>query len=254
MAAYIFVAVLCTIGGLIYIGRYPGRYYVYFPVLIAVLIATIAILSSIAKKKFKEEVLSHLDNCRTGIFLEELTKVMGKKRGKRESSFYASLCATGYDVLGDYDSLYASCRNIKLRVHMPVYHRRMFSYYISRNEVDHAKDALAALTALAAEEKNPAEKKVITGFEEECKRALQVHTGEYNEPINYYSEMLKSMESKPLVTRVSYAYALGSALVMNGDLEEAKEPLLFAASRGGDTKYRRQAEELLKKIKPSGDK
>ena len=173
---------------------------------------------------------------------------MGTRRDRQMRSFYYSLCATGYDVLGDYDALFASCQNVKLKSHMPVYHRRMFSYYLSRNELEYAKDALNALSALAAAEKIPAEKTVIVQFEEECKRALQVTMGEYEEPMKFYREMLESSENKTLVTRVSYAAALGNALVLKGEKEAAKEPLVFASSRGGDTKYKKQADRLLKEI------
>lgn len=236
------------IGGGIFLNKHPDGFVVYLITILVILCITINILHNLSKKKFKEEVLTHLDNCRAGIFIEELTKLLGTRRDRQMKSFYYSLCATGYDVLGDYDALFASCQNIKLRSHMPVYHRRMFTYYLSRNELDYAKDALNALSALAAAEKIPAEKKVILGFVEECKRALQVREGEYEEPVKYYREMLNSTESKPLVSRVSYACALGEALVNKGDKEAAREPLQFASSRGGDTKYQKQADKILKEI------
>ena len=236
------------IGGVIFLKKHPDGYVAYLITILVILSVTINILHNISKKKFKEEVLTHLDNCRAGMFIEELTNLLGTKRGRQMKSFYASLCATGYDVLGDYDSLYASCQNIKLKSHMPVYHRRMCSYYLSRNETEYAKDALNALSALAAAEKIPAEKKVIEQFEEECKRALQVQMGEYEEPKRFYREMLNSTEEKPLITRVSYAVSYGDVLVRTGDKDKAKEPLMFASSRGGDTKYKKQADRLLKEI------
>ncbi len=249
LATYLFVGVLCIIGGTAFLRRHSDRLVVYYLMLIVILCITIGILTTIAKKKFKSEILSHLDNCRVGIFLEELTKLMGKRRDKRMRSFYSSLCAVGYEALGDYDSLFASCQNIKLKAHMPVYHRRMCSYYIERNEIDYAKDAITALSALAAAEKNQAEKKLILQMEEECRRALQVHMGEYGEPLKYYKEMLKSTEGKPLISRVSYAYSYGSILFMTGDKKAAEEPLLFASSRGGDTKYKKRADKLLAEIR-----
>ena len=146
------------IGGYAFLTRFPNHYIVYFVSLITILGVTITILHKISRKKFEDEVMTHLHNCRVGIFIDEVTKLMGKRRGRQVSSFYASLCATGYDILGDYDALYASCQNIKLKSHMPVYHRRMFTYYLSRNELDYAKDALDALSKLVAAEKIPAEK------------------------------------------------------------------------------------------------
>ena len=85
-------------------------------------------------------------------------------------------------------------------------------------------------------------------FEEECKRALQVHDGEYEEPMKYLSEKIKSTGPEPLVTRVNWSYAYGELLYLTGDKEAAKEPLMFASSRGGDTKYKKQADKLLAEI------
>ena len=72
--------------------------------------------------------------------------------------------------------------------------------------------------------------------------------GEYEEPKRFYREMLNSTEEKPLITRVSYAVSYGDVLVRTGDKDKAKEPLMFASSRGGDTKYKKQADRLLKEI------
>lgn len=245
---YFFIGALCMIGGYAFLTRFPNLYIVYFVSLLTILGITITILHKISRKKFEDEVMTHLHNCRVGIFIEEVTKLMGKRRGRQVSSFYASLCATGYDILGDYDALYASCQNIKLKSHMPVYHRRMFTYYLSRNELDYAKNALDALSKLAAAQKIPSEKKVIILFEEECKRALQVRNGEYEEPLKYSREIIKSADPMPLVSRVSWSYVYGELLYLTGETEAAKEPLLFASSRGGDTKYKKAADNLLEKI------
>lgn len=236
------------IGGYAFLTRFPNLFIVYLISLLLILTVTIGILHRISKKKFEEEVMTHFNNCRVGIFIEEVTNLMGKRRDRQISSFYASLCATGYDVLGDYDALYASCQNIKLKSHMPVYHRRMFTYYLSRNELDYAKDALDALSKLAESEKIPAEKKLIIQFEEECKRALRIRNGEYEEPLKYFGEMIKSTDPMPLVSRVSWSYVYGELLYLTGEAEAAKEPLLFASSRGGDTRYKKQADKLLEKI------
>lgn len=248
MATYFFIGVLCLIGGVVFLNKHPDGITVYIISILIILGITISILHNISKKKFEEEVLTHLHNCRVGMFIEELTNLMGRKRSRQISSFYASLCATAYDVMGDYDALFASCQNIKLKPHMSVYHRRMFSYYMSRNELDYAKDALDALTKLAEAEKNPAEKKVIVMFEEECKRALQIHDGEYEEPMKYLSEKIKSTGPEPLVTRVNWSYVYGELLYLTDNKEAAKEPLMFASSRGGDTKYKKQADKLLAEI------
>ncbi|MBR1905673.1 MAG: hypothetical protein IJ819_04370 [Clostridiales bacterium] len=212
------------------------------------MLITIFILRKIANKKFQSEVVSHLHNCNVGLYIASLTKLLGTRRDKLDQSMYACLSSVGYEVLGDYDSLYASCQNIKLKMHMPIYHRRMFSYYFINKDLEHARNEADILTALAAKERNLKEKKVIEDMEAECRRTLRVNDGDYDEALDYFSEMLKSTDPHPLITRVSCSYAYGKLLYLTGNSEAAKEPLLFASSRGGDTKYKKNADELLEKI------
>ena len=176
LAAYYSVGAVCIILGYFYLLRHPKGYTSYFITLIAVMSFTLVFLSKAAKRRFQKEVSSHLENCRAGLYLEELTKVMGRKRSNHHRSLYACLSSVGYDVLGDYDSLYASCQNITMRSHMPLYHRRMFTYYLSRNELDYAKDAVTALSALADKEKNRAEKKIIQDYVQDS--TLRFATGD----------------------------------------------------------------------------
>ena len=248
LAVYYSVGAVCIILGYFYLVRHPNGFAEYFITFFAVLILTLVNILKAAKRRFQKEVSSHLENCRAGIYLEELTKVMGRKRSKHHRSLYACLSSVGYDALGDYDSLYASCQNIKLKIHMPIYHRRMFSYYFNNKELEYAINEADTLAALAAKEKNLKEKKIIDDMEAECRRTLRVNDGDYDEAMKYFSEILKSTDPHPLLTRVSCSYAYGKLLYLTGKTEEAKEPLLFASSRGGDTKYKKNAVELLEKI------
>lgn len=247
-AVYFAVAVLCIVIGAVSVSRNPGKEILLFAALMAVLVITIFILRKIANKKFQTEVVSHLHNCNVGLYIESLTKLLGTRRDKFEQSMYACLSSVGYEVLGDYDSLYASCKNIKQKMHMPIYHRRMFSYYFNNKELEYAINEADTLAALAAKEKNLKEKKVIEDMEAECRRTLRVNDGDYDEAMKYFSEILQSTDPHPLITRVSCSYAYGKLLYLTGNSEAAKEPLLFASSRGGDTKYKKNADELLEKI------
>lgn len=247
-AVYFAVAVLCIVIGAVSVSRNPGKEVPLFAALIAVLLITIFILRKIANKKFQSEVVSHLHNCNVSLYIASLTKLLGTRRDKLNQSMYACLSSVGYEVLGDYDSLYASCKNIKQKMHMPIYHRRMFSYYFNNKELEYAINEADTLAALAAKEKNLKEKKVIEDMEAECRRTLRVNDGDYDEAMKYFSEMLKSTDPHPLITRVSCSYAYGKLLYLTGNSEAAKEPLLFASSRGGDTKYKKNADELLEKI------
>lgn len=247
-AVYYAVGAVCIIIGYFYMTVFHGSFAIDLTVLIAVMFLTYFILLKLAKIKFNKEVTTHLHNCRVGIYLEELTKVMGRMRDKDHRSLYACFSAVAYNVLGDYDAVYASCQSIKRESHMPIYHVQMFTYYLSRNELDYAQDAINALSALAEKEKNSADKKIIQDFMGECRRALQVHSGEYDGPLKYYREMLKSTEPHPLLSRVSWSYVYGQILVKTGEKQAAEEPLLFASSRGGDTKFKKGADKLLKEI------
>ena len=124
----------------------------------------------------------------------------------------------------------------------------MFSYYFNNKELEYAINEADTLAALAAKEKNLKEKKIIDEMEAECRRTLRVNDGDYDEAMKYFSEILQSTDPHPLLTRVSCSYAYGKLLYLTGKTEEAKEPLLFASSRGGDTKYKKNAVELLEKI------
>lgn len=50
------------------------------------------------------------------------------------------------------------------------------------------------------------------------------------------------------ITEVSYSYALGKLLFLKGEPERARKYLQVAIDLGGDTKYKKFAEELLQKI------
>ena len=245
LAVYFSVGVLCLIGGGIFLNHFPDASVVYFVLLIAILFVTIKILTRIAKRRFQRDALSLLDNCNVRAYLEALTRLIGKKRGKRFVSMYSSLSALGYDVLGDYDSLYSSCMNIKDKTYMPFYHRRMFTYYIKKNELDKARGEREALQTIASATKNKAVLKMIEGFVTECDYSLKFHTGDLEGVEEYYTEMLNKEGNLPLITRVSYACVLSEVLIAKNRKEEAKDHLIFVSSRGGDTKYKKLADKLL---------
>lgn len=245
MAIYFGVAALCMVGGYVYLTHYPNGLLEYLIVMILILGATITILHRAALNRFAREVTSLFNNCFVNAYIQALTDSIGKKHSKSFRSSYACLTAQAYEALGDYDSLYASCQNITLRSHMPIFHRRMFSYYLNRKEMEFAKDQITALNALSASAKNRAGKILIDNFIKECENAYQVRLGNYDDAEKNYTEMLNKEGDIPLITRVSYAFALGQVLVLKGKKDEAKTHLLFVSSRGGDTIYKKDADKLL---------
>lgn len=245
LAIYFVVSGLCMIFGGVFLYFYPNAFVLFLVILIAILTATITLLHRSAKKRFQSEVMSLLDNCFANAFLEKLTMRLGKKRGKRFESMYASLAALGYDVLGDYESLYASCMNIKDKSYMPFYHRRMFTYYVNMNDLEKAKAERDALESLAASARNKAVLTMIEGFLDESKYSLKFRLGDLEGVEEYYTEMLNKDGNIPLISRVSYAYVLSVVLIAKNRKEEAKDHLIFVSSRGGDTKYKKGADKLL---------
>ena len=244
-AIYLAVGGLCMIFGGVFLHFYPNACVLYLVLLITILSGTIAILTRIAKNRFQRDVMSLLENCYARAYIDELTKLLGKKRGKRFESMYASLSALGYDVLGDYDSLYASCMNIKVKSYMFFYHRRMFTYYLHSKELAEAIAEQDALKTLAASTKNKAVLAQINNFIDECEYALKFNRGDLEGVEEYYTKMLNQEGDIPLISRVSYACALGKVLIAKGRKEEAKTHFEFVSSRGGDSKFKKSADELL---------
>ncbi len=60
--------------------------------------------------------------------------------------------------------------------------------------------------------------------------------------------MLEKLGDSAKLGKVSYSYALGKLLVLKGDPVRAEEYLKFASENGGDTKYKKYADERLSQI------
>lgn len=81
-----------------------------------------------------------------------------------------------------------------------------------------------------------------------CETALHVKQGKYEGAEEFYTKMLSSQTYKTPVSRVSFSYALGSVLVKKGEGGRAEEYLKYASEHGGDTKYRKLADDLLARL------
>ena len=69
--------------------------------------------------------------------------------------------------------------------------------------------------------------------------------GNYDGAEEHYKKMLATIKPLYPLTEVSYSYALGKLLILKGEPEKAKEYLNVAYEKGGDTKFRKFAEEKL---------
>ena len=72
--------------------------------------------------------------------------------------------------------------------------------------------------------------------------------GNYDGAEEHYKKMLETIKPLCPLTEVSYSYALGKLLILKGEPEKAKEYLNVACEKGGDTKFRKFAEEKLKML------
>lgn len=203
------------------------------------------ILGRIAREKFKDEVMFCLYNCRANDYLDRLTSRMGGSRNKTIKSSCAYLTALGYDVLGDYEAMKDACLRITLKVHMSEYHRHMFTYYLSKDNLEFAEQELEALRDFAVKRKNFKDKELLEGYVTGCEYALKFKKSDMEGVEEYYTKMLEESKTGPLISRVSFSVILGRILMQKGDKEKAEELLKFAAANGGDTKYKVLAEKAL---------
>ena len=228
--------------------RFPQYFWKSIAAVIFILFMTISILSKVAVLKFKEEVFFYLENCRVNEYLEKVSTLFSKKRDKDSVSAYAYLMALGYDALGDYDAMYDCCLRITRKGHMSEYHSRMFDYYLDKENIEYAKDEIAALQALYSKAKKDREKLYLKDYIENCEHVLRIHLGDYEGAEEYYLKKLDDFKDGPLLSRVSYSFGMGKLLFKKGENERAKEYLKFAHENGGDSKYKGKAEKVLARI------
>ena len=77
---------------------------------------------------------------------------------------------------------------------------------------------------------------------------IRIKQGNYEGTEEHYLNALQTIKPLYPITEASYTHALGKLLILKGEPERAKEYLQVACDIGGDTKYKKFAEELLQKI------
>lgn len=245
-AVYWIVGICCIIGAVLAVTFFP-KFIVGIILLEAIIVfATLFILLIVTKNKFKNEVMFLIYECRAQEYMEKVEALLGNRKSKKLVSTYSWLMALGYDVIGDHEAMYKHCKNITVKADMTEYHRRMCSYYIEKDQIELAKLEIGSLKVLANKAKGP-EKIHVERYIGECERAVRIKLHDVEGLDDYFEGSGKTVEPV-LLTRVSAAETYGQVLIFKGEIEKAREQLLFASRYGGDTKYKRYADILLESL------
>jgi len=78
--------------------------------------------------------------------------------------------------------------------------------------------------------------------------AIRIKNGDYEGAVEHYKKMLDTIKPLYPLTKVSYSCAIGRVLILKGDSESAKVYFKVAYELGGDTKYRKIAEDKLQML------
>ena len=240
------VGICCIIGAAVAAYFLPDRIIEIISLMAIIIISTLIILMKVTRNKFKNEVMSLLYDCHAQEYLDKVEKLLGNRRSKSMRSTYSWLMALGYDVIGDYEAMRASCNNITVKSHMSEYHRRMCSYYVEADQIELAKKEIESLKKLGSKANGP-DRAHIEQYIGECVRAVKIKNHDI-EGLDRHFEGAVNTAEPVLLTRVSVAETYGQVLIFKGDFEQAKKQLIFASKYGGDTKYKKFADTLLESI------
>ncbi len=201
----------------------------YFPVLVTLgtipfIMVDVVVFMRLASKKLSKEVLPLFYNCQVHEFINELNRLFAKKAKGANISLYNSLVARGYGSIDDYDSVYECCQKIKAKGYKAECHRSMIEYYLKNEQFDKAQEEMEAL------------------------RYIRIKQGNYEGAEEHYQKQLDTIKPLYPITEASYSHALGKLLFLKGEPERARKYLQKAVDLGGDTKYKKFAEELLLKL------
>ena len=104
---------------------------------------------------------------------------------------------------------------------MSEYHSRMFDYYLDKENIEYAKDEIAALQTLYSKAKKDREKLYLKDYIDNCEHVLRIHLGDYEGAEEYYLKKLDEFKDGPLLSRVSYSFGMGKLMFKTGENERA---------------------------------
>ncbi|WP_034449160.1 hypothetical protein [Butyrivibrio sp. AE2032] len=251
VAIYILTAALLIVGAGVALYYLDG--YIWMAVVIIIvtiiLFAVLKTLNKKALKRFSGEVFTLYNECHIKQYMDKLDSLMANKNSRANKSAYCYLSALGYEALGDADAAYERAQGITVRSHKSEYIKRMIDYHINKDQFVKAREYMAELTKLVNTSRTTEiYKKSIEQYLQLRDRKMRILKGDYEGAEEFFTEFLAQNEPLFLITRVSISFSLGEVLYLKGDSVRAREYLVFASENGGDTKYKKQADEILAKI------
>ena len=213
-AIYISVSVASIIATAVASTDFPESALVIFVVMFLNICVTMFILLRIARKKFAEEVLVHYNNCRILEFMDKLEHRLERKHGVMRST-YNYLAAMGHSALGNTEDIYACTQKITARSHRTEYLRRMIDYHITLEQYEAARPYINELSQLAAKQKGPY-KQILEDFLINADIKIRISKGDLSGAEEFYTDFLLNRGALPLISIVSFSYALGMVLLMKG--------------------------------------
>ena len=223
-----------------------------FVVLVVILALLLVIVNAtfflkLTTKRLSKEVMVLLEDCRANEYVDTLKRLFKNPKGGN-LAMYNTLLARGYVVLDDYDSLYECCQNIRTKSYQTEYHKYMCDYYINKEQYELARNELDELKKLAENLKNANYKALTEKSIKDLELSIRIRHGNYDGAEEHYLSVLEKLGDSTKLGKVSYSYALGKLLVLKGDPVRAEEYLKFASENGGDTKYKKYADERLSQL------
>ena len=250
--AYWTIGIILMIGMIAFDFMHIDLFWLSFIVCVVLIILDAIFFTRLTSKKLANEVIVLLNDCRIHDYINEVDRLLSKKKGPTRS-MYNYMIAAGYSMLNDYDKVYECCQKITVRSHMSEYHVRMIDYYLNKEQFELAEKEMEEMKKLLSKMKKKSTK---AGYEMSLKSAeyaLRIRRGDYGGAEEFYLGVLASPNTKANITRTSYSYALGKLLVLKGDPEGARPYLKTSIETAGDSKYKEFSEKKLAEIDQNAD-
>lgn len=221
---------------------------VIFPTIILVFVSA-SVFTKLTVNKLNNEVVTLLMNCEANKYLSELQALF---KDKAQSgiivTIYNTMLASGYSAIDDYDSAYECIQKITARNYQSAKSMALIDYYISKGTIEETQNEIEKLRTLIAKMKNPKYTETCERSIKNAEYAIRIKQGNFEGAEEHYKKMMETIKPLYPISKVSYSYAIGRLLVLKGEPERAREYLQTAYDLGGDTKYKKHAEERLREI------
>ena len=241
--------IICMVAVMIF--GWKGQWYFPFLVLIPTIIlifCSATVFTVLATKKLSKDVIILLNECQVYNFLYTVKNLFDKKVRGPNVSLYNALLAEGYAAVDDYEACYECCQKIKAKAYLFQRRKHMIEYYLKKEQLAQAEAELEEMQKQFNQIRNAKLKTDLADSVKNAEYAIRINKGDYEGAVEHYKKMLDTIKPLYPLTKVSYSCAIGRVLILKGDSESAKEYLKVAYELGGDTKYRKIAEDKLQML------